>query len=193
MAGYEKVAGLMTKHSEVATFQRFDFLNTLNILYLQAELVHLEKDLRESMKEDLESGDNIDSERPSEAGSLAEIEGDEDISSVRGRRNQTTEAEMEKGSLSQHVSSSDCSGMRINERVESGRNWYFLANMENCATWNIMLKTRERLNEYSQTSLLQMCIETTLKKFRCCDTTISGYENSALTECVRPGISPAMC
>jgi len=53
MSGYQKLAELMTKHSEVSTFKRFDLLNTLNILYLQAELVHLKEELRDSMREDL--------------------------------------------------------------------------------------------------------------------------------------------
>lgn len=59
MSGYQKLAELMTKPFEVATFKRFDSLNTLNILYLQAELVHLEEQLRDSMREDLESGHPI--------------------------------------------------------------------------------------------------------------------------------------
>ncbi|PMD53448.1 uncharacterized protein K444DRAFT_668062 [Hyaloscypha bicolor E] len=46
MTGYEKVAHLMTHHAEMAMFQRFDFLNTLNALYLQAELVHLQRKMK---------------------------------------------------------------------------------------------------------------------------------------------------
>ncbi len=36
----------------------------------------------------------------------------------------------------------------INERVESGRDWLFLANEHKSLTWGIMLKTREKLQEY---------------------------------------------
>ncbi|KAE9367123.1 hypothetical protein N431DRAFT_350598 [Stipitochalara longipes BDJ] len=100
MSGYERLAGLMTKHSEVATFQRFDFLNTLNILYLQAELVHLEQELRDSMREDLESGNNHPSQTPNSTGSF-----------------------------------------------------YFLANMHNSSTWDIMLKARDKLKEYNEAIL----------------------------------------
>ncbi|KAE9382079.1 hypothetical protein N431DRAFT_320888 [Stipitochalara longipes BDJ] len=45
--GYEKLAHLMSTHQETAIFQRFGFLNTLNTLYLQAELVHLEQKMKE--------------------------------------------------------------------------------------------------------------------------------------------------
>jgi hypothetical protein len=46
MDGYAKVTHLMTQHAEMAMFQRFDFLNTLNALYLQAELVHLQRKMK---------------------------------------------------------------------------------------------------------------------------------------------------
>ena len=62
MTGYQKLADIMTKHAQVATFQRFDFLNTLNILYLQAEHVRLEHDLRENVRDDIESGNYPPSE-----------------------------------------------------------------------------------------------------------------------------------
>jgi hypothetical protein len=58
MEGYEKLAAFMASHQEFAVFQRFDFLNTLNILYLQAELVEFEAELKRCMKQDLESGDD---------------------------------------------------------------------------------------------------------------------------------------
>jgi hypothetical protein len=57
MEGHEKLATFMTSHQEFAIFQRFDFLNTLNILYLQAELVEFEGELKRCMKQDLESDD----------------------------------------------------------------------------------------------------------------------------------------
>ena len=45
--GYEKMATLMSCHTEFAVFRRFGKLTFLNLLYLQAELTHLEADLRE--------------------------------------------------------------------------------------------------------------------------------------------------
>jgi hypothetical protein len=153
MAGYEKLAGLMTKHAEVATFQRFDFLNTLNILYLQAELVHLEQELRESMRDDLESGNSLVSEFADKSSSLSNSRSDEDIESADAD-NGGAEDEIEKRPVSQvetkSVSKADC---ETNERVESARDWYFLANMDNSPTWDIMLRTREKLKEYSWTHL----------------------------------------
>jgi len=164
MSGYEKLAGLMTKHSEVATFQRFDFLNTLNILYLQAELIHLEQELRDSMREDLESGNNVAPEITAETGSFVDVREEEDIESAHNADNGEVEDDIEKRQLSQVESRSVSGGYEINERVESGRDWYFLANMDNSPTWEIMLKTRDKLKEYSSTQLKPEFRITLLKK-----------------------------
>ncbi|CZR51277.1 uncharacterized protein PAC_01152 [Phialocephala subalpina] len=43
--GYAKIATLMSHHSELAIFRRFNKLNLQNLLYLQAELTHLEDEL----------------------------------------------------------------------------------------------------------------------------------------------------
>jgi hypothetical protein len=45
--GYSKIATLMSCHGEFAIFRRFSKLNFQNLLYLQAELTHLEADLKE--------------------------------------------------------------------------------------------------------------------------------------------------
>jgi hypothetical protein len=52
----------MTKHGEVAMLKRFDFLNNLNLLYLQAELVHLEQETKDHLS-------NISQEAKRTAGS----------------------------------------------------------------------------------------------------------------------------
>ena len=44
--GYPKLAHHMSMYSECAIFRRFNSLNCQNLLYLQAELVHLEERLR---------------------------------------------------------------------------------------------------------------------------------------------------
>jgi hypothetical protein len=44
--GYPKLACHMGVHPELAIFRRFGNLNAQNLLYLQAELVHLEEKLR---------------------------------------------------------------------------------------------------------------------------------------------------
>ena len=46
MEGYAKIASIMGSHPEVAILRRFGALNAQNLLYLQAELVALEQDLR---------------------------------------------------------------------------------------------------------------------------------------------------
>ena len=59
MEGYAKLASLMGPHPEVAILRRFGALNAQNLLYLQAELVALEDDLRTIAAEDSAS-DNPD-------------------------------------------------------------------------------------------------------------------------------------
>jgi hypothetical protein len=93
MVGHQKIAELMAKHSEVAIFERFDFLNIINLVYLQAELVELEIELKASMKDDLDSRDD--------------------------------------------------------ERQRGARDWWFLSRSKESKTWEIMLKIRTKLQEYS--------------------------------------------
>lgn len=57
MEGYAKLASLMGAYPEVAILRRFGALNIQNLLYLQAELVHLENELRESSYANQHSGD----------------------------------------------------------------------------------------------------------------------------------------
>lgn len=45
--GYGKVAELMSAHDEFAVLRRFRHLNIKNLLYIQAEIAHLEEELRE--------------------------------------------------------------------------------------------------------------------------------------------------
>lgn len=47
MEGYSKLAELMAHHGEMGIFRQFKALNFKNLLYLQAELVELERELDE--------------------------------------------------------------------------------------------------------------------------------------------------
>jgi hypothetical protein len=134
MPGYQKLAELMTKHYEVSTFKRFDLLNTLNILYLQAELVHLKKELRDSMREDPESGNPMFSESSNETCSSVDVHRREDMESANTANKEQAETTMEKWSLSnlRIVFATEYSG--INEGVVSGRDWLFLANINKRST-----------------------------------------------------------
>jgi hypothetical protein len=58
--GYAKVAGLISSFPELANFRRFQTLNLQNLLYMQAEITHLESDLKELATEDVRSGKNLD-------------------------------------------------------------------------------------------------------------------------------------
>jgi hypothetical protein len=50
MEGYSQVADFMSHAGEMAMFRRFGRLNVENLLYLQAELVQLEKELADLAK-----------------------------------------------------------------------------------------------------------------------------------------------
>ena len=53
--GYMRLAEHMGQHSNRAIYRRFGGLNALNLLYLQAELVKLEKALRAEATKDVKS------------------------------------------------------------------------------------------------------------------------------------------
>jgi hypothetical protein len=154
MAGYEKIADLMTKHVETSTFQRFGFLNTLNILYLQAELVHLEQDLRASMKEDLESRrsredsmfttlrNSTSSGSSKSAGEIATAGSSDNPEAPR----EGVVSEKDANSITRSTDS----GQMIQDRLNSTRDWWYLSNGDHGQTWEIMLKAREKLAEYSK-------------------------------------------
>jgi len=50
--GYPQIATFMTQNPELLMVRRFRALNARNLLYLQAELVHIEKALLKCEKED---------------------------------------------------------------------------------------------------------------------------------------------
>jgi hypothetical protein len=56
MEGYAKLAHLMSTHHELAIFRRFKALNMQNLLYLQAEITHLEAELLRVAREDVKHG-----------------------------------------------------------------------------------------------------------------------------------------
>jgi hypothetical protein len=57
-AGYHRLAQLMGTFPEVAIYRRFGDLNALNLLYYQAELIHLEHMLRYRYGLDYQSSDS---------------------------------------------------------------------------------------------------------------------------------------
>ena len=52
MEGYAKVAQMMAAQDEFAILRRFRILNMQNLLYLQAEIIHLESELRDIVNDD---------------------------------------------------------------------------------------------------------------------------------------------
>jgi hypothetical protein len=57
MDGYDKFADFIGDNPEMSIYRRFSKLGAKNILYLQAELVNLEAELGEIIKDDKTSGD----------------------------------------------------------------------------------------------------------------------------------------
>jgi hypothetical protein len=52
MDGYHKLASLVGDHEELFMLRRFAKTNIKNLLYMQAEMLHLEAELQEIAKED---------------------------------------------------------------------------------------------------------------------------------------------
>ncbi len=57
MAGYDKLAAMIGAQRSLAIFRRFSTLNAKSLLYMQAELMHLEGELADIVKEDMTSGE----------------------------------------------------------------------------------------------------------------------------------------
>ncbi|KAI9863298.1 MAG: hypothetical protein M1813_003740 [Trichoglossum hirsutum] len=57
MDGYDKLAAFMGDHHEMLILRRFSMLNAKNLLYLQAELVNLEAELKDIVTSDRNSRD----------------------------------------------------------------------------------------------------------------------------------------
>lgn len=57
MTGYDQLATLLGEHENLSMFRRFGPLNAKILLYMQAELLHLDEHLKDFVKFDLESGD----------------------------------------------------------------------------------------------------------------------------------------
>lgn len=55
MAGYPQLSSVMTSHPELAISRTFMALNLRNLLYMQAELMHLERELQMIVQEDTQS------------------------------------------------------------------------------------------------------------------------------------------
>lgn len=57
MAGYPQLSSVMASHPEIAITRTFMTLNLRNLLYMQAELMHLEKELQMMVQEDTQSSE----------------------------------------------------------------------------------------------------------------------------------------
>ena len=57
MEGYPQLSAVMASHNDVAIFRAFKALNIQNLLHLQAELVHLETELHDIIRDDSQCED----------------------------------------------------------------------------------------------------------------------------------------
>lgn len=57
MASYNRLATLIGEHQELAIFRRFQTLNAKSLLYMQAEILHLENELKSIERHDESSKD----------------------------------------------------------------------------------------------------------------------------------------
>ena len=64
---------MFAAHGEAALFRRFDGLNLRNILYMQAELVHLEAELHHIERQDRSSSDPTQAAHPLSVYDLKEL------------------------------------------------------------------------------------------------------------------------
>lgn len=55
---------MMARHGEVAIFRRFDTLNLKNLLYMQAELLHLEAELHQMERDEKSAAAAADPSKP---------------------------------------------------------------------------------------------------------------------------------
>ena len=133
LTGYDKVASLMTQHDEMAMFQRFDYLNTLNTLYLQAELVFLEQKIKDGLRGDLcmkgSPASEVRTATPQEST-------DPRVATDQPPSNTT--------------SSQDGLSSPISLLPDPARDWYDLSTMkETSEVWKTILQARTKLKEYS--------------------------------------------
>lgn len=77
MEGYAKVAHLMASQEEFAILRRFRELNIQRLLYLQAEIIHLESEVRQLAKRDALCEDRIFHAK--DWWSLSQADGEEDL------------------------------------------------------------------------------------------------------------------
>lgn len=169
MTGYEKVANFMSDHDEMVIFKRFKFLNILDALYRQAELEHLEIDMKGYMRAGFPPGESEASdsdEEPSEEESEGDnadcaasgsIISDEETTVVNSPSSTDNQA---SGMATSHdpphnnepVGSIQMESLSpgVPKPPDAAVDWWYLANRhENKDAWNTMLEVRQKLKEYS--------------------------------------------
>lgn len=177
MTGYEKVANFMIDHEEMAVFKRFKFLNILDALYRQAELEHLEVEMKGYMKagfppggseasdseEELSDGESECHVRDSGVSGITACDGDT-IAENSSTGGDATDIQTNGTATSQDTPSSNGQANNIQMQSLSMRSstpppspppiaatdWWCLANEDgNKDAWNTMLTARQKLKEYS--------------------------------------------
>ncbi|KAL3417855.1 hypothetical protein PVAG01_10864 [Phlyctema vagabunda] len=148
-------------HPEIVSVHRFQFMNTLNLLYLQAELVELEQVLKKSIADDLRISETS---RESEAEtSVPRCESKSENNSTANRlpsvdtsiaRDSIRVEELKDPGRRNSNAASNLTNV-AGERRKAARDWWYLSNTEHSPTWQIMLTAREKLQGYNKAVLRQ--------------------------------------
>jgi hypothetical protein len=184
--GYDKVAAFMATHKDMAIFERFEYMNTINLLTLQAEIKGYEEEIREALGVEEVSLDeygvhqsDIDEQgiqgrqaMEMERNSSTPVFDDNRSGEVRQRQrvNRRSSIGTNHGSATENVrvtlTSKPCgmdSAYENNDEeyvlkgIDPRRDWYFLQTMESTnSVWETILVAREKLKEYSKSCHIQI-------------------------------------
>lgn len=132
--GYPMLAGLMGRRPQMGIYRRFAYLNAQNLLYMQAELVVLENQLKEVQDQDAEIKGNSSTEDMAEDSPLRRAFDWETLS-----RAIQSGGHCGKSGSEAHPEEA----IHEQERCE-----------EFCEQWRLSMKIREKLHRYSRSLLV---------------------------------------
>lgn len=146
-AGHPRLAELMSGRPQMWIYRRFGYLNSQNLLYMQAELMGLEKELKDLQMQDATNTSRQDS-----------IETGEQVPHDNHRRRAGDWKELSK--TTSHATE-EAGGQRNEELLPRGASCCMHRRCEewccgerelhgHCPQWNLALKIREKLQRYSK-------------------------------------------
>lgn len=140
-AGHPRLAELMGRRPQMAIYRRFGYLNAQNLLYMQAELVGLEKALKDLQKRD--AGEIGEQTLPRNENGQRRARDWKELSKATIT---TTEVEDKGNKRNSPIQGVSCCGHRRCEEWCCGE----MEPHEHCDQWNLAMKIREKLQRYSK-------------------------------------------